>query len=99
MVWKSMLALALIGLTSSGCMSTGGTPDISEDDIPEDAVATTRTLGNGDVVTEYRVGTQLRVVKIVPVRGPTYYLYDRNRDGIVDKDDRVPMTYYTLFEW
>jgi len=99
MIWKSMLALALVGLASSGCMSTGGTSDISEDDIPEDAVATTRTLGNGDVVTEYRVGTQLRVVKIVPVRGPTYYLYDRNGDGIVDKDDRVPMTYYTLFEW
>ena len=81
-------------LLLGACASTGGTTD-----IPQDAVESTRTEANGDVVSEYRVGTQLRVVKVVPARGPTYYLYDRNGDGIVDSDDKAPMTYYKLFEW
>lgn len=81
-------------LMLGACASMGGTPD-----IPEDAVESTRTEANGDVISEYRVGTQLRVVKVVPARGPTYYLYDRNGDGIVDSDDKAPMTYYKLFEW
>lgn len=92
--WIIVLVLLLGCLALGSCASTAEAPD-----IPEDAVATTRTQANGDVITEYRVGTQLRVVKIEPARGPTYYLYDRNGDGIIDKDDRVPMAYYTLFEW
>ena len=34
--------------------------------IPEDAVEAVRTEDNGDVVTEYRVAGQLRMVKVVP---------------------------------
>src|SRR3546814_2065301 len=51
-------------------------------DLPPDAVPTTRTEANGDVITEYRVAGQLRVVRVEPSRGPVYYLYDRNRDGL-----------------
>ena len=88
LLFTTMLVLA-------ACATTG-----SEADIPQDAVPSTRTEANGDVITEYRVGTQLRVVKIVPARGPTYYLYDRDGDGLVDKaGDNPPMTYYELFKW
>lgn len=90
---KSLLPLSLLALLAA-CASTGGAPE-----IPEDAQETTRTEANGDVITEYRVGTQLRVVKVVPARGPTYYLHDRDGDGLVDKDDQAPMTYYELFKW
>src|SRR5690606_41691407 len=53
-------------------------------DIPPDAVPTTRTEANGDVITEYRVAGQLRVVRVEPARGPAYYLYDRDGDGLPD---------------
>ena len=69
-------------------------------DIPADAVAASRTEANGDTVTEYRVGNQLRAVKVQPARGPVYYLYDRDGDGVVDKaGDNPPQTYFELFSW
>ena len=69
-------------------------------DIPADAVSATHTEANGDVVTEYRVGNQLRVVQVQPLRGPVYYLYDKDGDGIVDKaGDNPPQTYFKLFSW
>lgn len=89
-------ALATVLLLALAACATTGDPS----QVPAGAVENTRTESNGDVVTEYRVGTQLRMVKVVPARGPTYYLYDRDGDGIVDKEgDREPMTYYRLFKW
>ena len=86
---------AMLVLALGGCATAGAGPD-----IPEDATETNRTEANGDVITEYRVGTQLRVVKVVPSRGPTYYLYDRDGDGIVDdQGEDPPQTWYKLFEW
>ena len=71
---------------------------------PEDMLANaeplTRTEANGDVITEYRVGNQLRMVQVQPLRGPAYYLYDKDGDGIVDKaGDNPPQTYFKLFSW
>lgn len=81
----------------SACATMGG----GEPQIPEDAVGTTHTEDNGDVVTQYRVAGQLHMVKVVPFRGPTYYLYDRNGDGRIDQTDGgdAPMTYYKLFSF
>lgn len=72
-----------------------------EDMLGADAVQSTRTEGNGDVITEYRVASQLRMVKVVPARGATYYIYDRNGDGRIDERDAQggPLTYYKLFGW
>lgn len=72
-----------------------------EDMLAKDAVPATRTEANGDVVTEYRVGGRLTMVKVVPARGPAYYIYDRNGDGVVNDADANggPMTYYKLFSW
>ena len=68
--------------------------------LPSDAVPVTRTEANGDVITEYRVGGMLKMVKVVPVRGPTYYVQDRDGDGKLDWDKRNgPMTYYKLYSW
>jgi hypothetical protein len=87
---------ALLGLSACAAMPAGDPAA----DIPPDAVPTTRTEANGDVVTEYRVAGQLRVVKIEPSRGPAYYLYDRDGDGLPDKEgDNPPQTYFKLFEW
>ena len=69
-------------------------------EIPAGAVEAVRTEANGDVVHEYRVAGQLRMLKVVPARGPTYYLVDRNGDGKVDVEEgEMPATYFKLFEW
>ncbi|MGV8922515.1 MAG: DUF2782 domain-containing protein [Thermomonas sp.] len=68
--------------------------------LPNDAVPVTRTESNGDVITEYRVGGALTMVKVVPFRGPTYYVQDRDGDGKLDwQKGEAPMTYYKLYSW
>ena len=68
--------------------------------LPADAVPVTRTEANGDVITEYRVAGALTMVKVVPFRGPTYYVQDRDGDGKLDWDKgEAPMTYYKLYSW
>lgn len=90
-------SLALAGCATMGGASHGGA---SEADIPPDAVPTTVTHDNGDVITQYRVAGKLRAVKVQPARGPAYYLFDRNGDGIVDEEGgNPPQTYFKLFEW
>jgi starvation-inducible outer membrane lipoprotein len=92
------LATLATALLLSACASVPQTPDGTQA-IPEGAVESVHTESNGDTVSEYRVAGQLRVVKVVPVRGPTYYLIDRNGDGRVDPKDGGPATYYKLFSW
>lgn len=95
------LRVALLSplLALSACATSGGFGDPTAD-LPPDAVPTIRTESNGDTVTEYRVAGQLRMVKVEPSRGPTYYLYDRDGDGVPDKEgDNPPQTYFKLFEW
>ena len=89
----AILAAACV-LALNACATTGP-------DIPADAVPVTHTEANGDVITEYRVNGRLTMVKVVPARGPTYYIYDRNGDGVVNDADAKggPMTYYKLFSW
>ena len=79
----------------AGC-ATGGAPV----DVTGAEVAV-RDLGNGDTLEEYRVAGQLRMVKITPARGAPYYLYDRDGDGALDRDqaDDLPQTYWKLFSW
>lgn len=88
----------LLVLALASCATTG---DEAAPPIPENAVPNTYTESNGDVITEYRVGTQLRIVKVVPARGFTYYIYDRNGDGVVNEHDarRGPLVYFKLFSW
>lgn len=96
MLWIPLLLLL------SGCASLDGDSATAGVEIPADAVETTRTESNGDVVSEYRVGGRLAVVKITPVRGPTYYLTDADGDGRIDRDRdgtrNVPV-YFKLYGW
>lgn len=88
----------VLALTLSACASVAPEP---APPIPENAVPVTRTESNGDVITEYRLAGQLKMVKVVPFRGVTYYIYDRNGDGVVDARDAKtgPLVYYRLFSW
>ena len=92
-VLLAFLVLAAGGL--AGCASTGAPVDVTGAEVAR------RDLGNGDTLEEYRVGGQLRMVKITPARGAPYYLYDRDGDGALDRDqaDDIPQTYWKLFSW
>jgi hypothetical protein len=42
------------------------------------------------------------MVKITPVRGPAYYLYDRTGSGHMDRNSAnkdMPAVYWKLFNW
>lgn len=93
-ITTSLLATLFATLLLAACASD---PTAT---LPNDAVPVTRTEANGDVITEYRVGGVLTMVKVVPLRGPTYYVQDHNGDGKLDWDKRNgPMTYYKLYSW
>jgi len=95
----------LLPMLLGACASRGEALPVPQtgDDVPAipgDAVAAVHTEDNGDVVTEYRVAGQLRMVKVVPFRGPTYYLVDRDGDGRMDPaGNQVPTTWFKLFSW
>ena len=86
--------LLLASLLLAACASD---PSAS---LSADAVATTRTESNGDVLTEYRVAGMLRMVKVTPSRGPTYSVQDRDGDGKLDwSKGEAPTTWYKLYGW
>lgn len=93
----ALLTLAIAICLAPGCATTGTADDPTADLTGADVV--TRTEANGDVISEYRVAGQLQMVKVVPARGPTYYLIDRDGDGRPDDEGPVSPVYWKLFEW
>ncbi|HEY4581549.1 MAG TPA: DUF2782 domain-containing protein [Lysobacter sp.] len=95
-----MVPLALGLALLAGCASM---PAVDDPTLAlADADVVTRTLENGDVVSEYRVAGLLRVVKIVPRNGVTYYLTDDDNDGRLDRrrgEGPVTPVQYRIFGW
>lgn len=94
------LRIAPLLLVLAGCasMATPGDPGA---DLANAQVGV-RTEPNGDVIEEYRVAGQLRMVKVTPSRGPAYYLMDENGDGRLDKskgEGTVSPVYWKLYGW
>ncbi|HRN61357.1 MAG TPA: DUF2782 domain-containing protein [Luteimonas sp.] len=91
------IALSALLLALGACATTSLPPGVY---LPPDAVENTRTEANGDVITEYRVNGDLRVVQVKPLRGPTYHLYMRDGQVLSSKPgDNPPQTYFKLFSW
>ncbi|WP_395648819.1 DUF2782 domain-containing protein, partial [Thermomonas sp.] len=59
----------VLALTLAACAAA--TPEAM---LAKDAIPATHTEANGDVITEYRNGSRLTMVKVVPARGTTYYI-------------------------
>ena len=96
---KTPIACLALLLSLSACATSGAGADTPPVDVTGAEVAR-RTEANGDVIEEYRVGSQLRMVKVTPARGPAYYLYDRNGDGSIEAEQKqMPTTYWKLFSW
>lgn len=75
-------------------------PPATDDSAP---TVTIRSTGNGDRVEEYRQGGKVFMVRVTPVRGKPYYLYDDDRNGRLDRTDAdrasVSPVYWTIYEW
>lgn len=73
---------------------------VSESTAP---TVTIRTGDNGDRIEEYREAGKITMVRITPVRGKPYYLYDDDHDGRLDRTDAdrhtVAPVYWTIYEW
>ncbi len=96
-LWTAPLLLLL-----AGCASMGAQDDPAAD--LADAQVGVRTEPNGDVIEEYRVAGQLRMVKVTPSRGAAYYLMDENGDGRLDKskgagEKDISPVYWKLYGW
>lgn len=75
-------------------------PPPSDESAP---TVTIRSSDNGDRVEEYRVGGKVTMVRITPVRGKPYYLYDDDGNGRLDRSDAdrhtISPVYWTIYEW
>ena len=97
-----ILWIAPLLLTLAGCASLASQNDPAVD--LADAQVAVRTEVNGDVIEEYRVAGQLRMVKVTPSRGPAYYLMEENGDGRLDRskgasEKDVSPVYWKLYGW
>ncbi len=88
------LAAALAGCATNGAMPGDPGFDVSAADVA------VRTQSNGDVIEEFRMGGQLRMVRVTPFRGAPYYLVDRDGSGKLQPEDRnVSPVYWELYRW
>jgi len=76
-------------------------PEESAGQLPEPEV--TIVHRKDQVVEEYRINGQLRYAKITPKRGPAYYMFDSDGDGLLDtRDDNLdnpPINQWILPRW
>ncbi len=94
------ILLLAVSLAMAGCASTGGQPDPNDPTANlSNAEVIERVQDNGDVIQEYRVNGQLKVVKVTPKRGPTYYLMDNSADGSPDETAKDGRVHWKLFDW
>ena len=72
----------------------------SEETTP---TVTIRSSDNGDRIEEYRLGGRVTMVRITPAHGKSYYLYDDDGNGRLDRTDAdkntVSPVYWTIYEW
>mgnify|MGYP006148584275 FL=1 len=97
-----LLPLALLAACLVGPTACASLADSDPTASLQGAAVTTRSGENGDVIEEYRVAGQLKVVKITPLRGAPYYLMDRDGDGHLDSskgEGPVSPVYWKLFGW
>ncbi len=93
---KTLMLASLLLLAGCASMGGAGAPPV---DV-KGAEVSSRTMDNGDVIEEYRVSGQLRMVKVTPSRGAPFYMYDKNGDGRMDNDkDGVSPVYWKLYSW
>ena len=98
------LPFAMLFLALCGCATDPSAAQLDPGVDLANAEVAVRTEPNGDVIEEYRVGGQMRMVKVTPARGPAYYLIDRDGDGRLDgsrgnEENNISPVYWKLYGW
>ena len=107
------MSLPAVLLAVAAATTSAATPASQDVPIPEkipsppssEAAPTVniRTMDNGDVVEEYRIAGQLTMVRVTPLHGKPYYLYDDNGNGRLDRSDAdragVSPVYWVIYQW
>lgn len=91
---KALILGALLTAAVAGCATL-------DDPTSQLTGATTarRIAENGDIIDEYRVAGNLRMIKVTPRGAPAYWIKDENGDGIIDRSDGIAPVYWKLFGW
>jgi len=79
-------------------------PPLPEKAQPPEEPPPTVTIRNvkGALIEEYRHGSQLYMIRVVPERGVPYTYLDTDGNGRLEyegEDGPVRAVYYTLYEW
>lgn len=109
-----MLTLAF-SLILASAATTAPTPTATSGDAPipkkiqgppseeTTPTVTIRSSANGDRIEEYREGGRITMVRVTPAHGKSYYLYDDDGNGRLDRTDAdkhtVSPVYWTIYEW
>ena len=76
-------------------------PAVQSGQVMEPGVTITQT--EDETIYEYRHGSQLYMVRVVPKAGPPYYFYDMDGDGQLDIQSNDPrnshVNQWVLFRW
>jgi hypothetical protein len=107
---KNGFSLLLPGLLLASSLIAEEAPEPPELPLPEMAVDdeviepdVTIIKKDEGTIYEYRINGQLYMVKIQPVKGPAYYLVDRDGDGEFDSrsDDptNISVPQWILMRW
>ncbi|MGD2118013.1 MAG: DUF2782 domain-containing protein [Chromatiales bacterium] len=76
-------------------------PEIQSGQVLEPGVTIIQT--ENETIYEYRAGSRLYMVRVVPRVGPPYYFFDRDGDGELDIDKDDPhsnvVNQWILFRW
>ena len=98
--------LSLVCIFSKAADTIPPPPAIPSDDADSENIdqpKVTIIREEDKVIEEYRVRGQLRYVKIIPNKGPAYYMIDTDGDGELDTqhDDLVnpPINQWILWRW
>jgi hypothetical protein len=76
--------------------------DQTASEIEASSDSVTKRQEGDDTVEEYREKGKIRMVRIIPRKGPAQTYYDRNGDGRLDRnpvDGPVSPVYFTIYEW
>lgn len=109
-----LILLLAFAATDPAAATTAAVPTPSKDvpipakipSPPSEETTPTVTIRDGvkgDRIEEYRVGGRLTMIRVVPLHGKPYYLYDDNGDGRLDRSDidraGVRPVYWEIASW
>lgn len=109
--------LAIVAIPASSAADIQAPPTLTADEQADDNQkqrdSSVPSTNNSNEVTiiqkkdatieEVRVNGKLRYAKITPKKGPPYYLYDSNGDGVLDATEtdikKANVNQWILMEW